>query len=95
MWPIGCDVEIFSRAALAEAHKWATEPYDREHVTPWMADNLGVAQIRNPTPRSGYSCTKRWTIDTQADLDYARSVYAALYKSNPTFGYAEIVGAGL
>ena len=32
----GLDCEAFVAAALAEAAEKANDPYDREHVTPWL-----------------------------------------------------------
>lgn len=44
-YPKGFDVEVFSRALLTSAFAAAGDPYDREHVTPWMQ------RITRGTPR--------------------------------------------
>ena len=36
----GYDVEVFSFEALKEAYEKATDPYDREHVTPYIRRNF-------------------------------------------------------
>lgn len=42
----GLDVEVFTGAALEETNAEAVKPYEREHVTPWMQQNLTCAFIR-------------------------------------------------
>ena len=67
-FPRGFDFEIFSAAALAEAHERATAPSEREHVTPYFYAGP-TARLRLRTfawrvDKSGY----RVTVDTPNDL---------------------------
>ena len=99
-WPVGCDVEVFSRRALTTAYQMATLPEDREHVCSFMgrATHLFMRwQPKNPylDRYPQYNGSARWTIDVQADLDYARFVYDRLYPADNLFGYRAIVEAGL
>lgn len=43
--PDGYDMELFSGKALKMAHEQATDPYDREHVTPWLYRHLNVRRF--------------------------------------------------
>lgn len=75
----GLDVEVFSAAMLANAHAAATDPMDREHVTPWMKRNYPVISCtphRNGNLPDG--ARRKWSVDTQDDLDFVREVYGAL-----------------
>jgi len=64
-FPDGLDVEVFTAAALAQAAVEATEPSDREHVTPFLRrDPFRRAVLRHDTDLSGL----RWTVDEIADL---------------------------
>lgn len=71
-FPRGFDFEVFSRAALEEADRSARLPGHREHVTPYLAENVsGRVTVRNVTfepDRSGY----RVTVDTAEDLELVR-----------------------
>lgn len=71
-FPRGFDFEVFSRAALEEAAERAVQPGHREHVTPYLAQNVsGRVRVRNlarQPDRSGY----RVTVDTADDLELVR-----------------------
>lgn len=60
-WPQGMDCEVFTFDALQQAHENATEPYDREHVCPWVQRNCSVSSL--PGPGEGM----RLTLDTPED----------------------------
>lgn len=68
----GLDVEVFTVSALARAHRGATTPEDREHVTPWMRKNLSVKEFGLPELGQIH-----WSVDEPKDLEFVRAVYAA------------------
>lgn len=72
-FPRGFDFEVFSAAALAEAHAKGIGP-DREHVTPYIYNNwTGRMKLRNiswPEDKSSY----RITVDTPDDLEVVRTL---------------------
>ncbi len=90
-WPLGLDVEVFSREALTLAFQGASSAEHREHVTSWMREGIWW-ELKNP--REHGDVTMRWTVDTPEDLAFARSVYGRLYESDPLFGYEAMQGAG-
>lgn len=58
--PEGLGVEVFSVKLLREANETATQPYDREHVTPWIRRNtseLLFAPHKNPGEPALYRAT--------------------------------------
>lgn len=67
-FPRGFDFEVFSAEALAEAHRRATKQPQREHVTPYLHQNIsGRTALRNVAwteDKSAY----RVTVDTRDDL---------------------------
>ncbi len=67
----GLDVEVISRKGLARAHALATEPRDREHVTPWLKRNGRWKEV----PLEG--TTLRWSVDDPAGLEFVRRVFQA------------------
>lgn len=83
-YPHGLDVEVFEVGALEIAGREATDPYDREHVTPFIyrhPERFSLGELVQATDESHL----RWTVDTPEDFDFVARVYAALYPGKPDF----------
>jgi len=83
-FPHGLDAEALRAEALDAAWREAADPYEREHVTPFIYRRperfrLGSVTSANPAPEL------RWTVDTPEDLDFVRYVYGELYARDPAF----------
>jgi spore coat polysaccharide biosynthesis protein SpsF len=76
-FPHGLDCEAFTTEALAQSDREAREPYDREHVTPWLRR---AAHLKRANLHSGRGDLDwhRWTLDYPEDLTFFRAVFAAL-----------------
>lgn len=88
--PDGLDVEVFTFAALAEAHRLAKKPSEREHVTPFIRNNPQLFTSNNFLYSSDLS-HYRWTVDEPADFELVTQIYQALYPKNNDFKLADIV----
>lgn len=67
-FPRGLDFEFFPRAALDEAHARATEPQDREHVTPYLRRGLVAGLAMKSFVRAADASDLRITLDTPEDF---------------------------
>jgi spore coat polysaccharide biosynthesis protein SpsF len=88
-FPHGLDVEAMRAEVLAQAWREAADPYEREHVTPFIyrrpeSYRLGSVVSDDPAPQL------RWTVDTPADLEFVRHVYETLYPGDPAFDSAAV-----
>ncbi len=63
--------EAFTVEALRVANENATTDYEREHVVPWMLENLNTHWVAAPFDLG----RDRWCVDTQDDLDSLRMLY--------------------
>lgn len=87
-YPRGLDVEVFSFAALEEAHEKALEDYQREHVTPYIYENNeDKYYYKNDVNHSRH----RWTLDTPEDWELIKEIYDELYKGVHDFYLDEIL----
>ncbi|MBO9710210.1 MAG: glycosyltransferase family protein [Caulobacter sp.] len=83
-YPKGLDVEVFKAEALRMAAAESHDPYDHEHVTPFLyrnPDRFRIAGLEQPADEGEV----RWTVDRPDDLEFVRAVYEALYPANPAF----------
>lgn len=72
---VGMDTEVVSFAALERAWQEAAEPFEREHVMPYLYDMPGRFKISVADWEEDLSHL-RFTVDTPADLEVANLVYA-------------------
>ncbi len=88
-YPDGLDGEVLSAATLALAWREATDPYEREHVTPFIwrkPERFSLALLQAPEDLG----EERWTIDHAPDLAFVQAVYERLADREP-FGYREVL----
>jgi spore coat polysaccharide biosynthesis protein SpsF len=76
-FPQGLDCETFTTEALAQADRETQEPYDREHVTPWLRRAVHLKRANLDSGRRDLDL-HRWTLDYPEDLIFFRSVFEVL-----------------
>lgn len=76
-WPLGIAAEVARADALGIAHAEATDPADREHVMPYLYRHPERFRIGSAPP-AGRVPPGRFTVDTEADLAFARAIAARL-----------------
>lgn len=89
-YPHGLDVEVIRPKVLREAAERAADPYEREHVTPYVyrrPETYRLAGVARAKSLAGL----RWTVDFPQDLAFVREVYARLYPLDPEFTSDAIV----
>lgn len=80
-FPRGMDTEVFTRATLERAHREATLPFDREHVTPFMREPKNGFDVANINMPNTYHFPQfRLTLDTIQDYTLLQAIYQAWYR---------------
>jgi len=76
--PTGAAVEAMKGNALFKAAAQATDPYDREHVTPLLRRGQGFHALSALAP--GYLRRRglRLTVDTEEDINFMQKLFEAL-----------------
>lgn len=84
-YPLGFDTQVTSMKALREADAEAADPYEREHVTPflWRRPERYPALYLDHRPDLRHW---RLAVDTRDDYALACRVYDALAPRDPLFG---------
>lgn len=89
-YPRGLDTEVLSFEVLETAHRQATLPYEREHVTPFIykhPERFRIAQVTDEMDRN----EQRWTVDTPEDFEFVRRVLEAVYPAHPNFAMRDVL----
>lgn len=86
-WPHGLDCEVFSAKLLKEAALKSTDPYEREHVTPWMRNNNPDVVVANLPFPQGNSYVNRWTLDTPEDYKFLCQLFERMPDGPKAFDY--------
>lgn len=90
-YPIGMDVQIYSRALLAGIDLLCTDPAVRVDVTPtiyWHGDRFRLLNLLAPPPLSRPDY--RLCVDVLEDFEVIETIHGALGGNGPTYGLAEI-----
>lgn len=88
--PDGLDVEVARADALRAAHAEASNPVEREHVTPFIyrrPERFTLRAMRAP----GFYADRRWTVDTPEDLTRIRTIVSTLGRT--TFPWEDALPA--
>lgn len=88
-YPDGLDTEVFTLQALERAGHESQDPFDHEHVTPYLRKpgfyKTGAMQ------HSEDLSALRWTVDEPADFDVVSQVFAH-FAPNIHFSWTEVLG---
>ena len=88
-FPVGLDVEAFSRDALERTWRDAKESYERSHVTVRMYSSPVELRLM-PVTTTPNLHHMRWTVDTREDLEFARQVFK-VFDGRNDFSWREVV----
>jgi glutamate-1-semialdehyde 2,1-aminomutase len=87
-YPDGLDVEVFSLQALERAGLESQDPFDREHVTPYLRKPglFKTSTLTNGEDLSGL----RWTVDEPADFEVVSQVFGH-FAPNIHFSWTQVL----
>jgi spore coat polysaccharide biosynthesis protein SpsF len=89
-YPDGLDVEVVAYSALDRAHREATEPPHREHVTQYIYRHPEKFRLAHLVQKPDLA-SLRWTVDTPADFEMVEKVFAGLADRNNSFGQQDVL----
>jgi spore coat polysaccharide biosynthesis protein SpsF len=89
-YPQGLDVECMTFSAFSTLMALELTRDEREHVTLGIYSRPTRFRLQSVTQGENHS-DLRWTVDLPEDLEFVRTIYAALYEKNPRFAQEEIL----
>jgi spore coat polysaccharide biosynthesis protein SpsF len=89
-FPRGLDTEIVTFAALDRTHREAAQPYEREHVIPYIYQHQNLFRVRSYKEKPNLS-GHRWTLDTPEDWQFIEAVYQELHREGQLFTTGDVL----
>jgi spore coat polysaccharide biosynthesis protein SpsF len=105
-YPIGLDVEVCSFAALSRAWQEADQPFQREHVMPYLYEGISPMDTQDGATLLAFKSLHgfrvallnhdrdygqlRWTVDTPEDLELIRQIYK-YFPGREYFSWLEVL----
>jgi len=83
-FPKGLDVDVVKADILRQAAAEARDPYEREHVLPFVYHRPERYRLEGLT-QAAEEGDVRWTVDFPSDYTFVAQVYEALYPQSPAF----------
>lgn len=82
--PLGAGVEVIKSQALLTADLSARDPYEREHVTPYLYRHPEIFLLQKlPAPEEFRFPGGRITLDTAEDYAFLTEMFSRLYRGTP------------
>lgn len=89
-FPYGMAIEVMTAQALLEAATEATDPPEREHVTPFLYRRPHRYRLQSLTRVPDLS-RHRWTVDTAEDFELVSRILKSLYPVCPAFTMQDVL----
>ncbi len=91
-FPLGLEIEVFNMNVLQRAHREGTEPYQREHVTPYIYLHPELFKLQNIQAEGLLRRPEiRLTVDTKEDFALISQIYKHLNVSQNVFSTKAII----
>lgn len=86
-WPHGLDCEAFTMSVLERAYREAQDPYEREHVTPYIRLSNDISKANVAMPDGQNMAHHRWVLDTPLDFEFLKAMFSRLPKGEEGWDY--------
>lgn len=91
-FPHGLDAEVYPLHTLERLwRECADHPFWQDWFAGWLLDHRDLFRTRNLSYDEDFSHRYRWTVDYPEDLEFARQVFARLYREGQVFHMRDVL----
>jgi spore coat polysaccharide biosynthesis protein SpsF len=88
-FPKGLDADVVKVGVLREAGREAADPYEREHVLPFVY-RRPERYVLDGLTQDAEEGDLGWTVDTPDDYAFVSAIYDGLHPANPAFSSDQV-----